>query len=143
MRETNNRYKLPVHIFKIKLACYPLYVFITCTFHHGLCLWVGALISNLSRSHFRGLSESVEIFGFQGVLCAWQLVFASFHRLIPKKKKNMPKRCMMVMANLSDLGHGKNWPCYMSACDHPMLLFIYFLFHSLNLPYSFGIGEVW
>ena len=35
----------------------------------------------------------------------WQLVFASFHRLI--LNNNDLKGCVMVMADLSDLGHGK------------------------------------
>ena len=35
-----------------------------------------------------------------------QLVFASCHRLI--LSNNMPKGCLMVMANPLDLGHGKN-----------------------------------
>ena len=40
----------------------------------------------------------------------WQLIFASCHRLIfNKKKKNMPKGCLMVMADPSDLDHGKNY----------------------------------
>ena len=45
--------------------------------------------------------------GFQGVLCMWELVFASCHRLIPNKKNKIPKGCLMVMADPSDLGHGK------------------------------------
>ena len=42
----------------------------------------------------------------------WQLVFASRHRLILNNKNNNNnsylKGCMMVMADPSDLGHGKN-----------------------------------
>ena len=38
----------------------------------------------------------------------WQLVFASRHRLIIKNNnKKMPKKCLMVMADPSDLRHGK------------------------------------
>ena len=38
----------------------------------------------------------------------WQLVFASRHRLIPNNKDKIhPKGCVMVMADPSDLGHGK------------------------------------
>ena len=42
----------------------------------------------------------------------WQLVFASCHRLKSKKKKKKKKkkkrkRVLMVMADPSDLGHGK------------------------------------
>ena len=41
----------------------------------------------------------------------WQLVFASRHRLIRNNNntnnKNIPKGCLMVMADPSDLGHGK------------------------------------
>ena len=43
----------------------------------------------------------------------WQLVFASRHHLILKNKNNKNnkiylKGCVMVMADPSDLGHGKN-----------------------------------
>ena len=39
----------------------------------------------------------------------WQLVFASRHPLIlANKNKNDLKGCVMVMADPSDLGHGKN-----------------------------------
>ena len=40
----------------------------------------------------------------------WQLVFASRHRLILANKinnNNYLKGCVMVMADPSDLGHGK------------------------------------
>jgi hypothetical protein len=40
----------------------------------------------------------------------WQLVFASRHRLIRNnnnKNNNHPKGCVMVMADPSDIGHGK------------------------------------
>ena len=74
----------------------------------------GPHIINLPSSNFIGGSESVKIMGFRGVLCIWQLVFASCHRLISKNKnmkknKNkMPKGCLMVMADPLDLGQGKN-----------------------------------
>ena len=59
-----------------------------------------------------GGSESVKILGVRGIIIMWQLVFASCHRLIrnnkKKKKKKILKGCVMVMADPSDLGHGKN-----------------------------------
>ena len=59
------------------------------------------------NSNFRGLSKSVRIFGDRGILCMWQLVFASRHRLIPNNKKR-PKGCLMVMADPLDLGSIKS-----------------------------------
>ena len=55
-----------------------------------------------------------------------QLVFASCHRLISKrkkknKKKKMPKGCLLVMADPLDLGHGKNeltYKCSLSEGKH-------------------------
>ena len=38
----------------------------------------------------------------------WQLVFTLSHRLIFKNNNNYLKGCMMVMADPSDLGNGKN-----------------------------------
>ena len=61
-----------------------------------------APISNHLNSHFIGLSESAEIFEFQGVLCMQQLAFVSCHHLIPNKK-NMLKGCLRVIANLGIL----------------------------------------
>ena len=59
---------------------------------------------------FIGDPESAKILGVRGVLCMWQLVFASCHRLKSKNNNNNnnKKGCLMVMADPSDLGHGKN-----------------------------------
>ena len=57
-----------------------------------------------------GGSESVQILGVLGIIIMWQLVFASCHRLILKNKNKNKihlKGCVMVMADPSDLGHGK------------------------------------
>ena len=65
-------------------------------------------------SHFIGGLKSVKIWGVQGIIIIWQLVFASCHRLKSKNKnntknntKNNKKGCLVVMANPLDLGHGK------------------------------------
>ena len=68
----------------------------------------GLLSKGPTPSSFIGGPESVKIFGVRGVLCMWQLVFASCHRLKSKKKKNKKKGCLMVMADPLDHGHGKN-----------------------------------
>ena len=53
--------------------------------------------------------------GVQGIVIMWQLVFALCHRLKSNnnkknknKKKKKKKGCQVVMANPSNLGHGKN-----------------------------------
>ena len=69
----------------------------------------GAPLISPSIGHFIGGPESVKIIGVPGVLCIWQLVFASCHRLKSNNKNNNNKKgCLMVMANHLDLDHGKN-----------------------------------
>ena len=69
---------------------------------------VKRIFASHPTSHFIGGPESVKILGVRGILCMWPLVFALCHRLIRKKnKKKMSKGCLMVMADSSDLGHGK------------------------------------
>ena len=45
--------------------------------------------------------------GVQSILCMWYLVFASRHRLISQQQYKNPKGYLMVMADPTDLGHGK------------------------------------
>ena len=52
--------------------------------------WMSKVFSP-SNGHFIGGPESVKILGVKGVLCMWQLVFASSHHLKSKKKKKMSK----------------------------------------------------
>ena len=59
-----------------------------------------------------GGPESVKILGVGGVLCMWQIVFASCHCLKSKnnnnnKNSNNKKGCLMVFADPLDLGHDK------------------------------------
>ena len=63
----------------------------------------GHLSSSPPSSQFIGDSESIKILGVRGILIMWQLVFASCHALYTK----ILKGCVMVMADPSDLGHGK------------------------------------
>ena len=46
-----------------------------------------APLINPTNGHFVGGPESVKILGVQGVLCIWQLVFASRHRLKYQEKQ--------------------------------------------------------
>ena len=59
-----------------------------------------------TNGYFIGGPESVNILGVRGVLCMWQLVFASRHRLIPQQEEEHHAK------RVPD-GHGRSfgsWP---------------------------------
>ena len=71
---------------------------------------LGAPLISPSNGLVIGGPESVKILGVRGVLCMWQIVFALCHCLKSKnnnKNNNNKKGCLMVLADPSDLGHGK------------------------------------
>ena len=67
------------------------------------------VISNaISNGHFIGGPEYLKILG-SGVYCACGSLFSPRVTLeIQEQEEQQEKGCLMVMADPSDLGHGKN-----------------------------------
>ena len=81
----------------------------------------GPLISP-SYGYFIGGLESVKILGVRGVLCMWQLVFASCHRLKSNKNNNNNNK-------------GRNGTSH----GHPVSYFLPIQAHSSNLEQFFSL----
>ena len=59
-----------------------------------------------TNSHFIGGPESVKILGVRGVLCMWQLVFASRHHLLPQQQQEQQEQ---EDAKRVPDGHGRSF----------------------------------
>ena len=60
-------------------------------FSEGGSVGLGAPLISPSHGYFIGVQNMLKIFGVRGVLCMWQVVFASCHRLKSKKNNNKKK----------------------------------------------------